>query len=239
MSYHVPTDKFHGEVRVMALGVNSNKFGASAYHVKVADTVVVEPSFPRFLAPGDKFDVPVLVYNNTQENQKITLALKAEEGPVATDGEAEQTLSLGGEGQKQILFHAKAKMDAGVARFKVRATDESGENYDVDTELAVRPGNPLSTETRYGPLGADDPVMQVPGGYPAGPEGQARSFLQPHADFPGCMDYLIRYPYGCAEQKTSIAFPLLYFKDMGLLTGRFRGIGPTRWRPTCRRPSTT
>src|ERR1019366_8299274 len=29
--YHFPTDQFHGEVRVMALAVKGNRFGASSY----------------------------------------------------------------------------------------------------------------------------------------------------------------------------------------------------------------
>ncbi|HJT23228.1 MAG TPA: alpha-2-macroglobulin family protein, partial [bacterium] len=222
VTYHFPTDKFQGEVRVMALGVEDNKFGASAFHVKVADPVVVEPSFPRFLAPGDRFDVPVLIYNNTKEKQTLSVALDAK-GPVAVDGEASQTLTLSGEGQKQILFHAKAKVDAGVAHFKVTATDEGGSSYDVDTELAVRPGNPLSTEIKYGPLSAGgNETLQVPGGFiPQGQRIRLAVSSNPMLTYLGCMDYLIHYPYGCAEQKTSQAFPLLYFKDIGLLTGRF------------------
>ena len=223
VNYHFPTEKFQGEVRVMVLGVEGNKFGASAYHVKVADPVVVEPSFPRFLAPGDKFDVPVLIYNNTKDREKIDVALSVEEGPVAIDGEAAQSLDLPAEGQQQILFHAKAKMDAGVAKFKVAATDGAGGTYDSETELAVRPGNPLSTEIKFGNLepGSTE-TLQVPGGFiPQGQRVRLAVSASPLLTFLGSMDYLVGYPYGCAEQKTSESFPLLYFKDMGLLTGRF------------------
>ncbi len=224
VSYHFPTDKFHGEVRVMALGVQANKFGASAFHVKVADPVVVEPSFPRFLAPGDHIDMPVLVYNNTKKPQSIKVSLSAS-GPVAVDGEKKQDISLGEEGQKQILFHAKAQMDAGVAHFKVTATDEDGNDFDVETELAVRPGNPLTTQISFGQLGAGGTqVLSVPGGFiRQGQKVRMTVSSSPLLTFLGSMDYLIHYPYGCAEQRTSQAFPLLFFKDMGLLTGRFSG----------------
>ncbi len=224
LSYHFPTDKFHGEVRVMALGVEENKFGASAFHVKVADPVVVEPSFPRFMAPGDHIDVPVLVYNNTKKAQTIKIALSSD-GPVAVDGEKEQVLKLGEEGQQQILFHAKANMDAGVAHFKVTATDDENNSFDVDTELAVRPGNPLTTQISFGQLsGGGSQALSVPGGFiKQGQKVRLTVSSSPLLTFLGSMDYLIHYPYGCAEQRTSQAFPLLYFKDMGLLTGRFEG----------------
>src|SRR5262249_28345225 len=35
------------------------------------------------------------------------------------------------------------------------------------------------------------------------------------------LDYLIHYPYGCAEQTTSGIFPLLFLKELGYATGRF------------------
>lgn len=222
VSYHFPTDKFHGEVRVMVLGVQNNKFGASAFHVKVADPIVVEPSFPRFLAPGDHFDIPVLIFNNTKSDAKIRVGLSAS-GPVAVDGEAAQALELEPEGQKQVLFHAKATMHAGKAVFKVAATGENEESFEVETELAVRPGNPLTTEIKFGPLGAGGTqTLSVPEGFI--PEGQRIRLVvssSPLLTFLGNLDYLISYPYGCAEQLTSKSFPLLYFKDMGLLTGRF------------------
>jgi hypothetical protein len=36
----------------------------------------------------------------------------------------------------------------------------------------------------------------------------------PSVKFSNSLRYLLRYPYGCAEQTTSTAFPLLYFKDI-------------------------
>ena len=226
VQYHFPTDKFHGEVRVMALGVVENKFGASAFHVKVADPVVVEPSFPRFLAPGDHFDVPVLVYNNTKKHQNVKVGISVD-GPVAVDGEKEQSLSLGEEGQQQILFHAKALVDAGVAHFKVTATDEAENTFDVETEIAVRPGNPLTTEIVFGSLGAGGiQALPVPGGFISqGQRVRLTVSSSPLLTFLGSMDYLIHYPYGCAEQRTSQAFPLLVLQGYGALDRPVRGPG--------------
>ena len=36
-------------------------------------------------------------------------------------------------------------------------------------------------------------------------------------DVPGLLRWLDRYPYGCIEQTTSRAFPLVYYNDMALL----------------------
>ena len=222
VTYHFPTNEFHGEVRVMALAVEGKRFGASARSVNVADPVVVEPSFPRFLAPLDIIDVPVLLYNQMSEAQALKVDLTMT-GPVAVDGDAEKNLTLPPGGQTKILFHAKAKKDAGVAKFTVAATDAKGEVFDVTTELAVRPANPLTTEVHYGELapGKED-LLKVPGGFI--PEGQRIRMVvssSPLLTFLQSLDSLIQYPWGCTEQLTSQAFPLLYFEDMGLLTGRF------------------
>ncbi len=222
ITYHFPTKEFHGEVRLMALAVDGDKFGGSSFKVQVADPVVVEPSFPRFLAPGDNFDVPVLVYNHAKQAESVAVKL-SQTGPVAVDGGDQQSVELEPGDQKQLIFHAKALMAAGVADFKVSATDQNDQTYDVDTELSVRPGNPLTTEIKYGQLNAQDKVkLPVPGGFiPQGQRVRLAVSSSPLLTFLGSLDYLINYPYGCAEQMTSQAFPLLYFKDMGLLTGRF------------------
>jgi alpha-2-macroglobulin len=224
ITFRFPTDQFHGEVRVMALAVEGRKFGASSYSVNVADPIVVEPSFPRFLAPLDLFDVPVLIYNKRETKQDLTVELQVE-GPAHVDGDSIQKLTLPARGQKRLIFHAKAKNNAGKANFKVVAKDSEGEAYDVETELAVRPGNPLTTEVHYGELGsAKETTLKVPGGFiPQGQRMRLVTSSSPLLTFLRSLDYLLSYPYGCTEQVTSQAFPLLSFGDVGLLTGRFSG----------------
>src|SRR6202789_3992601 len=40
-----------------------------------------------------------------------------------------------------------------------------------------------------------------------------------YSDVPGLLRWLDKYPYGCIEQTTSRAMPLLYFNDLARLAG--------------------
>jgi uncharacterized protein YfaS (alpha-2-macroglobulin family) len=64
--------------------------------------------------------------------------------------------------------------------------------------------------------------LDVPGGFiPFGQRLRLNLSANPMFRYLGALDQLIAYPYGCAEQTTSQAFPLLYLKDLGFSTGRF------------------
>ncbi len=222
--FHVPTQGFHGDVRLMAMAVDGRRFGASDFHCKVADDVVVQPELPRFLAPGDSLQVPVMVFNTTPRPLTVNLSLKAS-GPVALQGADLRRIRLDAMGQAEARFPAQALEQAGVARFHVLASIPGGKSFHDDEELAVRPAQPLDTVARSGELAPGARVeLAVPGGFiPQGQRVRLTVSSSPLVTYLRSLDSLIAYPWGCNEQVTSQAFPLLYFRDMGLLTGRFSG----------------
>jgi len=220
--FRFPTKGFHGQVRVMAIAVKGDKFGSGATDVRVADPLVLEPSFPRFLAPGDAFDLPLLLSNQTKSPMETRVTWSAK-GPIENTGEKAHALRLPAKGQEQVLFHGKAAEEAGKAVVTVSAVDGKKRSWDSTVELAVRPPNPLTTLVEFGELGAGKGVtLSVPGGFiKEGQKTRLSASASPLLPFLGAMDHLIGYPYGCAEQTTSKAFPLLYLRDLGLVTGRF------------------
>ena len=217
-----PAKGFHGQVRVMALAVKGEKFGSGSFDVEVADPVVLEPSFPRFLAPNDSFDLPLMLSNQTPVSMSLSVSWSAK-GPVKGEGETSQSVVLPPKGQDQILFHGKALPEAGKAVLSVVAKDAKGRRWDETTELSVRPPNPLTTLVDYGEIKPGQSVtLSVPGGFIAqGQKVRLSASSSPLLPFLGSLDSLIGYPYGCAEQIVSKSFPLLYLKDLGLCTGRF------------------
>jgi uncharacterized protein YfaS (alpha-2-macroglobulin family) len=218
--WHVDTPGFNGELRVMALAVRGDRFGSGARSVQVADPIVLIPSFPRFVAPGDEFQIPVEVYNKTGRDGVIAVSVRVE-GPVSLT-EKFQNVTLAKDGQKKLFFPAKALADAGVARFVVTAKGNGFESSATE-ELSIRPAAPLETVVKAGVLSpGQSTALQVPADYiPFGQTLRLNLSSNPMFRYLGALDYLIRYPYGCAEQVTSQAFPLLYLKDLGFATGRF------------------
>ena len=70
-SFTVP--EFAGKARLMAVAVTPSESGAASAEVEINRDVVVEPSLPRFLAPGDSITVPCQVFNRSAKNITVRL----------------------------------------------------------------------------------------------------------------------------------------------------------------------
>lgn len=224
--YHFKTDDFNGEARIMALAVAHAYFGSSSRSVKVADPIVVQLNTPRFVAPQDEFQIPVEIFNMTGAKGNFTAALTAA-GPVKITGKSKLAgISLAPEAQQRVKFFLTADQDAGVAKFTVNVSGNN-EQISKDAEISVRPVHPLKTIVRQGKLGpGEKKQVAIPGGFiPFGQKIRCNFSSNPLFQYLGALEYLIQYPYGCAEQTTSRIFPLIYFRDLGLATGRFVGKG--------------
>ncbi len=218
--WHVDTPGFNGEIRVMALAVRGDRFGSSSQAVEVADPIVIQPSFPRFVSPNDEFQIPIDVYNKTGKAGTFTVVVRAE-GPVSL-ADASRKVELAKEGQIRLVYPLRALADAGVAKITVTARGNGQDSRTVE-ELSVRPAASLSTVVKQGELKPGAIAeLDVPGGYiPFGQRLRLNVSGNPMFRYLGVLDRLITYPYGCAEQTASQAFPLLYLKDLGFSTGRF------------------
>ncbi|MDD5688139.1 MAG: MG2 domain-containing protein [Elusimicrobia bacterium] len=221
VKHHFVTKGFNGEVRVMVMAVNGNKYCSSDKNITVADSIVLLANFPRFIAPSDQFQIPIQIYNKTGKSGNFKTTIKAE-GPVELTAGSENTVFLNNKQEKKIVFMARAKNNAGLAKFSVTTTGaDCSANY--ETELSVRPFAHLETVVKQGKLKpGQNTEIKVPADFISYGQRLRLTFSSnPLIQYLRCLDYLIGYPYGCTEQITSQMFPLLYFKELGLATGRF------------------
>lgn len=206
--------EFSGQVRLMVVAVDEDRFGSAHRRVTVRRPLTVIPFLPRFLAPGDTTTLTVELHNNGEEDATVQLAVTTD-GPVdlAPHDDAPIHLPRGQRVTRHIRLQAREA--AGVARISLNA-ELGADAYAETIELPVRPAAPRTT--RFGtvvvPPGASRDVT-LPGGWL---EGTARFGLQlserPAVRFKGALEYLLRYPHGCLEQTVSTAFPLLYLADL-------------------------
>ena len=214
--FYVPA--FLGQLRVMSVGYAGEVMGSGAKTVLVRSPVVAQSSFPRFAAPGDAFDVPVVVFNNTGAGgeAKVTLTV-AEGGPLElADGAGMKTVAVGAMGQQVVTFGVKAGERVGVAKAHL-SVQLGEEKFEEDVELPVRPAAPMVTRGDYGVATAGEPLkVTLGGGMLAGTE-RLDLRVTPRAvmNLPAGLEYLDQYPYGCLEQTTSKCFPLVYLSDIG------------------------
>jgi len=218
VTHHFKIPDFNGRLRVMALGASGKKFGSASTYVTVADPVVLSPSYPRILAPGDKTEIPVNIYNGTGKGGNFNITMNVD-GPVSLTSKAKHTVYIPDKSEKKVYYYCTAAPDAGRAEFKLTA---SGNNETVDktVELAVRPARALSTIVKSGELAAEKSVIiNVPSGFiKYGQKAVFSASPQYLIKAMGALNYLIEYPYGCAEQTASAVFGLLYFKELGMFT---------------------
>ncbi|MBD3764938.1 MAG: alpha-2-macroglobulin family protein [Rhodobacterales bacterium] len=211
---------FNGTVRLMAVAWSGKAVGQASADVLVRDPVVVTASLPRFLAPGDESRLLLEVVHATGPAGRMGLDVTATGlllGPVPSG------LDLAPGGRAVVTIPVTAG-GPGLGSVQVRLSTPDGRVLTRDLALPVQTGDPeIARTTRFDlapgatfAFGADAFAGLVPGTALAtlaiGPVAQL--------DAPGLLAALDRYPWGCAEQVTSAALPLLYFEQMARLLDR-------------------
>ena len=211
-SFDLPS--FNGTVKVMAVAWSKTGVGQASSDVLVRDPVVVTASVPRFMSPGDTSRLLLEIVHATGPSGRMSLDVKANG---LTLGEVPSGFDLG---------------DKAKAVFEVPVTAGTVGNQTIDVSLTTPDGKVL-TKTLTVPVQVNDPEVArisrlelksgqsftfdenvfaglVPG------SGKATMAVGPLArlNAPGLLAALDRYPYGCTEQMTSKALPLLYFDQV-------------------------
>jgi hypothetical protein len=219
---NVPLDvpDFNGELRLMAVAWSADKLGATSKPMTVRDPVPALLSLPRFLGPGDKAQATLLIDNVDGDpgDYAITLAGK---GPVKTTATDKRTLAKAA--QATALFPVTAGA-VGVGGVDLSVAGPGG--------FKVSRNYPIEVRTPYFPVTEVTTRQVLPGetvslgrsliaNYVPGSTAVNVSFSRLRGVDPGpLVDSLYRYPYGCSEQLTSTAMPLLYINDLGGEAGR-------------------
>ena len=210
--------QFNGAVRIMVVATREQRFGSAEKEMIIRDKIVLMESFPRFISPRDKFDGLVTVFNNTGKPADIEVALKAD-GSLEFISDRTQTIHLDNNTEKNVVFKLQAGQVPGLIGVTIEAR-AGGDRSHLSFEMPNRPALPLRTE--YGSMAvnaAREAGFTLPENWV---EGTAQFVIQTSSlaenAFVRNFEYLLRYPYGCLEQTTSRAFPLLYYNSIVRLT---------------------
>ncbi|MEQ1404562.1 alpha-2-macroglobulin family protein [Neorhizobium sp. Rsf11] len=219
VSFDIP--QFNGTARVMVVAWSKTGVGHSVKDVVIRDPVVITASLPRFLAPGD--------------DSNLRLDLANADGPAGIYDLSVTTsdaVAVGQSGIKPVELAAGAKtsvtlplvgIEPGDGTVSIRLSNASGLSLEQVLNIPVRPAAMPVTERRLVDLrpGASvtvdsnllaDSVLQ--GASVSINVSRSNAF-----DIPALLMSLSRYPYGCAEQTTSRALPLLYLSEMAVQNG--------------------
>jgi alpha-2-macroglobulin len=143
--------------RVMAVAVSGvDRFGSGESQITARVPISVRPSAPRFLNFGDRFELPVVVQNQTDQPVEVDVAIETANLDL-TDG-AGRRVSVPANDRIEVRFPAAAA-DVGTARFRVASV--SGEIADA-AEVALPVYTPATAEAfaTYGVVDADGAIAQ-------------------------------------------------------------------------------
>ena len=138
-----------------------------------------------------------------------------------TLGDAPQQIEIAENGTVRVALPLRADI-TGDHKITALLTTPDGKTLRKDLTLGVRSNDPTVTTTRRLTLAAGE-VLTLDDNLFAGLRLDARATVAagPLArfDMPGLLRQLDRYPYGCTEQITSAALPLLYAGDLATGAG--------------------
>ncbi len=209
---------FQGNLRLMAVAIDGDRFGSGEKGLVVRDRVVALPTLPRFLQLGDRLEVPVAVRNDTGRDGEFEVAMTFEQ-PGQQPGGGPETLSRrlavanGSEGL--VYLPLIAGQVAGVADFTV-TVEGNGERTRSRAKLPLRHALPPRSLTRSGSLTQQQTTLTLDG-QGLKPETVRQELTLgpvPVVNLKGRLRDLLDYPYGCLEQTVSRTFPLVYLADL-------------------------
>ena len=212
--------------RIMAVAVDATKrFGTGESAITARSPLMVRPSAPRFLNFGDRFELPVVVQNQTDHAMTVDMAVRATNAGFI-DGDSEQPVNRPAPvAGRRVTVPANNRVElripaavtrTGTARFQVAAV--SG-NWSDAAEVSLPVWTPATTEAfaAYGQI--DEGTISQPVKAPAnvfvefgGLEIQTSSTqLQELTD---AFLYLQNYPYECSEQIASRVISVAALRDV-------------------------
>ncbi len=203
---------FNGTVRVMAVAWTDRAVGQAQADVLVRDPVVVQPSLPRFMTPGDASRLRLELTHATGPAGEM--ALEAHGHGL---GEVPTSVVLG-EGERVVLDLPLRPSEVGLHDLRIELTTPDGRVLRRELRLTVQHNDPEVARSSQFALAPSESFRLDDAALAGFRPGSARATLiaGPGAalDLPGLVQRLVGYPYGCSEQIASGLQPLLAAPDL-------------------------
>jgi uncharacterized protein YfaS (alpha-2-macroglobulin family) len=214
ISFDIP--EFAGTARVMVVAWTATKLGRASTEVTVRDPVVLTATLPRFLLNGDRGTMSFDLDNVEGAPGDYTIHVKSS-GPVKVSGNAATTVKLAARQRSSISLSLDAA-GTGTANLDVEIKGPNGltlaRHYALDVKAATQilARRTIRTLAKGESLTLTSDMFSdlVPG---TGSVSLSVG-LSTALDAATILKALDRYPFGCSEQITSRALPLLYVNEL-------------------------
>lgn len=212
---------FNGSGRLMAVAWSKDRVGSASRDLPIRDPVVTLVTLPRFLAIGDRTQLYLQIDNVDGPNGDYVVDFDLN-GPVTARAEDLHRVLKLERGKKARITLPITATGNGLAQIgmAMRGPETNGEALAINRnyKLGIVPGT-VSTARRIireikpgesMTLSTDllDNIIPDTGAVTLSVS------MMSEIDVPGLLGGLDRYPYGCTEQLTSRALPLLYLNQL-------------------------
>jgi uncharacterized protein YfaS (alpha-2-macroglobulin family) len=219
---------FNGQVQLMAVAWAAHKLGAASSQMIIRDPVVTQVALPRFLAPGDRARLAVTINNLEGPAGDYTLKMTATgAGNFATPVERVIPLKTGANFSDGFIL---ATSTVGNAAIHLDLTGPDNLRLARNFTIGVRPAQTYQLHRFVAQMQPGQSVTLDDASADEFLPGTAEALLtvspRPEWDVPGLLRSLSRYAYGCLEQTTSRAIPLLYVEEVASLWQADPGFHP-------------
>ena len=197
---------FNGEGRIVVIAINKNSLAVKSAKLIVKDDIIIKPSYPRFLLKGDKVQVPIRIFNTSKTSKVFALKSLVDQG-LSLDFKKE-SLSIPAKGSVVVMATLSALKEG---KSKIKLFGNLGDkSFSKSLSLLVMTPYALQSYSVQGAT-SQSKNIKIPKQFVGGkvllslsdnPIGQLRASLQ----------YLVAYPYGCAEQTSSKIAAMFYAK---------------------------
>ena len=195
----------------MALAFDAESYGSADQEVTVASPVVAQLSRPRFLAMNDRSKVALDVTNLSGAPQQLDLSWSVE-GPLTMDAPRTRIALADGE-RKSLSYDVTATAPAGAGTLSLSLAGATPEPIRKTWSIGLRAAWPAASRQRVALLAEGDALEigadWVAGLSPATVDAGLSLSSQPSLQLRSHLRHLLRYPYGCLEQTTSSAWPIV------------------------------
>ncbi len=219
VSFDLP--EFNGTVRLMAIAWSPTAVGQASGDVLVRDPVVVSASLPRFMAPGDRSRLLIEIVHATGPAGRMGLDVTAQ-GLTLDTAAVPSGVEIAENGTTRLRIPMTAR-DVGDQTIRVALTTPDGRQLVKTLTLGVRANDPAVSLTRRLTLAPGETftldAAVLNGLRPDTATALLSAGPLARFDAPGLLASLDRYPYGCTEQVTSQALPLLYLSSVAEAVG--------------------
>ncbi|PRY21230.1 hypothetical protein CLV78_110104 [Aliiruegeria haliotis] len=218
-SFDLPA--FNGQVKLMAVVWSADAVGEASTDVLVRDPVVLSASVPRFLTPGDTSRLRLEMVHATGPAGDMAVSASGS-GLTLNTAALADAIPLTEQGKATLSLPLRADTP-GLAQIDISVTTPDGRALTKTLKIPVQVNDPeISTTARFTLAAGDSFTLSrdvFAGLRPGTGTATLALGLLGTLDGPGLLTALDRYPYGCTEQVTSQALPLLYHDQVASVIG--------------------